>query len=296
MPAPATSRRTVLTGMAGIVGGLAGCAGSDTSVSMLVAGSLNHAVENGLRPALDTPLRPEARGSAAAARLVADGVRDPAIVSLADTALFDAPLSADWYAEFATNELVLAYDADSEGGKRIAEAGAERWYRPLLSGDVSLGRTDPDTDPLGYRALFALELATEHYGVERDLREAVPERDQVYPETQLISAFETGNIDAALAYRNMAVERGYDYVALPSEINLSDPAHADRYATATYGLPGGQVVAGSVISYAATLRHSTVAARAVFRSHVAGDYLREFGFTVPDDYPAYTGTPPHGVA
>jgi len=294
MSAPRRSRRAVLAGVAGALGGVAGCAGSEGSVSMLVAGSLNDAVEHGLRPALDTPLRPEARGSATAARLVAEGTKDPDIVSLADPALFDSPLAPDWYAEFATNELVLAYDADSEGGERVA--AAERWYRPLLSEDVSLGRTDPDTDPLGYRALFALELATEHYGLERDLREAVPERDQVYPETQLISAFETGNIDAALAYRNMAVERGYDYVPLPPEINLSDPAHADRYATATYELPGGRVVEGGVISYAATLRRSTAATRAVFRAHVAGDYLHEFGFDVPDDYPAYTGTPPNGVA
>jgi len=30
----------------------------------------------------------------------------------------------------------------------------------------------------------------------------------------------------------------------------------------------------------------------VFDTHVAGAYLREFGFTVPDDYPRFGGNVP----
>ncbi|MFB6129225.1 MAG: extracellular solute-binding protein, partial [Salinigranum sp.] len=288
-------RRAVLAGVAGALAGAAGCVGtpggadeigepSPATVSLLAAGSLNNALENGLRPSVDQPVQVEAHGSAEVARLVAGGQKDPDIVSLADVALFDSPLDPDWFAEFATNSVVLAYNPETEGGRRVAEAGADGWYRPLVAGDVALGRTDPDLDPLGYRALFVLELATDYYDAAANLRRAIPERDQLYPETQLVSQFETGSIDAAMVYRNMAVERGYDCVDLPPEIDLSDPAHASNYARATYELPSGKVVAGDVVSYGSTVRTPSTAALDVFDAHVTGEYLSDFGFVVPDDY------------
>jgi len=178
-------------------------------------------------------------------------------------------------------------------GDRLASG--EPWYELLLDDDVSLGRTDPDMDPLGYRTLFCLELATSHYGTDRDLRVSVPQTDQIYPETQLVSQFETGAIDVAITYRNMAEERGYNYVDLPPEIDLSDPSQADRYAGASYELPDGTVVTGDVISYGSTVRTESAQAHDVFETHITGEYLHEFGFTVPDDYPRYTGNVPATV-
>lgn len=300
---PLVGRRTVLAGatvaLGGIAGGalLAGGTGDGPSpVSMLVAGSLNDAVENGLKPRLDVPMRNEARGSAELARLVDEGQKDPDIVSVADVALFDSPLAPEWFAEFATNSIVVAYNPETDGGRRLGAAGPEEWYRPLMAGDVALGRTDPDLDPLGYRTLFTLELATEYYGTSTDLRAAIPSRDQRYPETQLVGQFETGGIDAAVTYRSMAVDRGYEYVELPAEIDLSDPAHADDYARTSYELPGGRVVRGAPISYGSTAPDVSPPVADVFRAHVTGEYLTEFGFVVPDDYPSYTGNVPHAVA
>jgi molybdate/tungstate transport system substrate-binding protein len=302
MESISVGRRGALALLASAVGGVGGCLGvartSDPPprVTMLAAGSLNNAFENGLRPRVDARLQVEAHGSAEVARLVAGGSKDPDIVALADIALFDSPLDPPWYAEFATNAVVLAYDADSEGGQRVAEAAPDRWYQPLRSGVVSLGRTDPDLDPLGYRTLFVLELASEHYGLGTDLREAIPRREQLYPETQLVSQFETGSVDAAVTYRSMAEDRGYDYVSLPPEIDLSTPRFADRYGTVSYELPSGKVVAGAPISYGVTVRHDSQPVRSVFDRLTTGSYLGEFGFTVPDDYPTYTGDAPDGIA
>ena len=295
-------RRPVLSAAAAALAGVAGCAGvlggkgGRGTVSMLAAGSLNNALENGLRPGVDATLEVEARGSAEVARLVAEGQKDPDVVSVADLALFDSPLHPNWFAELATNSVVVAYNPDTEGGRRLADAGPENWYRPLLDGEVALGRTDPDLDPLGYRTLFVLELATAHYGTDVDLREAIPGREEIYPETQLVSQFETGSVDAAITYRNMAVERGYDYVDLPAEIDLGDPRYSDSYATATYELPSGKVVRGSLISYGSTIRHRSPTVVDVFAEHVTGRYLNEFGFVVPDDYPRFTGNAPDAVA
>lgn len=299
---PSLDRRAVLAGIPAVVGGLAGCSNvlgrpSDSgAVSLLAAGSLNNALENGLKTDLNTTVQIEARGSAEVARLVEADQKDPDIVSVADVALFDGPLHPDWFAEFATNSLVITYNRETDGGQRVADAGTESWYRPLLDGDVSIGRTDPDVDPLGYRALLMLELATEYYDTGVDLRAEIPRREQIFPETQLVSQFETGAIDAAIAYRNMAVERGYDYVELPPEIDLSDPSFVDRYATASYELSTGKVVKGGLISYGATIRNETPAVVDVFDAHTTGQYLNEFGFVVPDGYPKYTGNVPEIVA
>ncbi|WP_323174621.1 extracellular solute-binding protein [Natrialba sp. PRR66] len=293
------SRRSTLSGVAGLLVGTAGCSrtGGEQSepVSMLAAGSLNNGLENGLRPSVDAPLQIESRGSTEVARLAAEGQKDPDIVSLADIALFDSSLESEWVAEFATNAIVLAYNPDTAGGKRLAGVGPENWYRPVLNGDVEIGRTDPDLDPLGYRTLFMLELATEYYGTDANLRETIPLREQIYPETQLISQFETGSIDAAIAYRNMAVERGYEYIDLPTEIDLSDPAYADTYATTSYELPDGTVARGRRISYGSTVRRESPPVFDVFRTHTTGQYLTDFGFVVPDDYPQFTGTAPDEV-
>jgi molybdate/tungstate transport system substrate-binding protein len=263
---------------------------------MLAAGSLHNALEHGLRPRLDKEVRVEARGSAAVARLVAEGAKDPDIVSVADTALFEAPLSPDWFVEFAANSLVIAYNPDTAGGRRVRDAGPDGWFRPLADDNVSFGRTDPNLDPLGYRTLFALELASDHYGLTENLRKAVPDRDQIYPETRLLGQFETGSLDAAAVYRNMAVERDIDFLELPPAVNLGSPAHADRYASMSYELPSGQVVTGGPVSYASTLRRRSAAADAVFDAHTTGAYLTEFGFTIPDDYPRYRGDVPDEIA
>ncbi len=298
-PPVALGRRAFLAALPATVGALGGCSrvlgrGAD-AVSVLGAGSLANALEHGLRPRADHPIRAETHGSAEVARLVAEGTKDPDIVALADTALFESILRTDWFVEFATNAVVLAYDPESDGGARLAAAEPDEWYRPLLDGEVRLGRTDPDLDPLGYRTLFALELATDHYGAAVDLRARLPAGEQVYPETQLVSQFETGNVDAAFAYRNMAEERGYEYVDLPAAVNLSDPAFADRYRTVTYELPDGTVVRGDVIRYGATLRTDAPAAAAVFERLTAGQYLTDFGFDIPQTYPRHRGDVPGRV-
>jgi hypothetical protein len=43
------------------------------TVAILAAGSLQHALENGLKPAVDVPVQVEAHGSATVARLIDEG-------------------------------------------------------------------------------------------------------------------------------------------------------------------------------------------------------------------------------
>ncbi|MDS0477292.1 extracellular solute-binding protein [Natrinema sp. 1APR25-10V2] len=300
---PTTRRRFLLTAGAAAIAGSAGCTGKSgqdgsqsTTVAILAAGSLQNAIANGLKPAVDVPIEIEAHGSATVARMIDEGQRDPDIVSVADVALFEEPLSPPWHSMFTSNSVVIAYNPDTAGGERLAEAGTRRWYEPMVDGSVKIGRTDPDQDPLGYRALFMLELASRYYDDASNLREQILERDQIYPETSLISQFETGSIDAAISYRNMAVERDYEYIELPDQINLSDPQYAeDWYSTTSYTLPSGQEIQGGPISYGSTIRHMSDAAVSVFDAHTTGSYLEDHGFLLREQFPAHTGDVPQRV-
>jgi molybdate/tungstate transport system substrate-binding protein len=290
------TRRAVLAGTASLAAGLAGCAGvggRSRPVSVLAAGSLQNALTNGLRDAVATDLTVEAFGSRHAAQLVAEGQRDPDILALADVALFDSVLSTPWHATFASNALAVAYNPDTEAGRRVS--AADRWFEPLLS-SFRLGRTDPDLDPLGYRTLLAFELASEYYG-EPDLRSRIVSPQQIYPETQLLAQFETGGLDAAVVYRNMAIERDYPYVELPPAVNLSAPSLADRYATVTVTLDDGTTMIGRPIAYGATRRTDESPARSVFETLVAStdEYLTDYGFVRRDAYPTYHGNVPDGI-
>jgi molybdate/tungstate transport system substrate-binding protein len=216
----------------------------------------------------------EAHGSAAVRRLVVEGARRPDAVALADPRLFDG-ISARGTL-FATNALVVAYDP----GSAHAAALAEDWRRAVARPEVRVGRTDPRRDPLGYRTVMALRL------LERrsDLAAArVLDGSRVFPETDLLNALEAGGIDAAFAYRNMAVQRDLPSVPLPDAVDFSSPDHADRYATVSYAL-GDRRIVGAPIRYAATA--TTPAGETwVERLVTARRRLRTGGFGVPDAYP-----------
>lgn len=269
--------------------------GRSTTVAILAAGSLQNALSNGLKPVVDVPVQIESHGSATVARMISESKRDPDIVSVADVALFDQPLSPPWYSVFTSNAVVIVYNPDTDGGQRLAEAGNKNWYKPMVSGDTTIGRTDPDQDPLGYRTLFTLELASRYYDDASNLKKKILDKKQIYPETSLISQFETGSIDAAFAYRNMAVERDYEYIDLPGQIDLSDPKQQKRYSTVSYSLPSGQTVQGGLISYGSTIRKMSDAALNVFAALTSGEYLKEHGFLLGKQFPMYEGNVPQRV-
>ncbi len=265
-------------------------------VSMLTAGSVQYTFEEELAPALSVPVEIEAHGSATVARLVASGQRDPDIVTVADDSLFEELLTPSWYVTFTSNAIVLAYNTETAIGRRLSSVGVDRWYEPLLDGDPTLGRTDPDQDPLGYRTLFALELAA-RYHESPELTDRVLESTRIVPETGLLGQFEIGAIDAAFTYRNMATERGYEFVELPDAIDLSNPAATKSwYSTVTYELPSGETIAGAPIGYATTIRRNAPSVRAVFSEQITGSYLDRSGFIVRDEHPIATGAVPSDIS
>lgn len=275
----------------GAAAALAGCvsvgsAGGDDPVRILAAGSLQRTFAEGLRESVDVPVSVEAHGSVTAARLVDGGQRDPDVLALADTALFETILDAPWYATVATNALVLAH---AERPDPHPVAAADRWFDPILDGRVSLGRTDPALDPLGYRTVFAADLAEEIYD-RPGLRQALLDVASIYPETSLVSRLEAGAVDAAVVYRNMAVERDYPALDLPAAIDLGDPTR--EYGAATYELDDDTTVRGTPIRYGAWARRTDRRVRRVFETILEGTVLAANGFGTADPLPRFHGSVP----
>lgn len=285
-PIPATSRaasgvsrRAVLGAGAALGGvGLAGSwsvsgSGSESGtttdpVQALVAGSLLPLVSE--VPGASV----EAHGSVAVSRFVRDGMRDPDVVALADPRLFDG--IADRPTLFATNALVVATHPDSPHADAVADDWANAVQRPSLT----LGRTDPNIDPLGYRTVLAFRLA-ERLGITS----STPlDESLVAPETQLMRGLESGAAyDAVVCYRSMAVEHDLPFVDLPPEIDFSDPAHAERYGSVSVTVDGRRL-RGTPIRYG--VAGLTERGREWVTDLTSGvERLRDHGFTVPTTYP-----------
>ena len=112
----------------------------------------------------------------------------------------------------------------------------------LLKSDVAYGRSDPNSDPCGYRTEMMLQLAEKHYK-KQDLYGKFTVKDKAYmrpKETDLLALLETGSIDYIFLYRSIAVQHNLKYIVLPEAINLKNAAFTSQYATAKVEINGSK--------------------------------------------------------
>lgn len=240
----------------------ASCSGGDVSTLVVFnAGSLARP----LRAALDSFARrerltvhQESAGSLESARKLTELGKIPDLIALADAEVFPrylVPAHVDAYIAFARNRMVLAYTDQSRFADVITEAN---WWRVLQREDVEVGRSDPELDPNGYRTLMVWQLAARHYGnpaLAHALEASAPPRNVRPKEADLIGLLQAGEFDYIWSYESIARATGLRWVALPLEIDLSSPAHAEGYAAASVtvrGASSGQWVTftGAPIVYA----------------------------------------------
>lgn len=168
---------------------------------------------------------------------------DPDVIVLADPELFSAlltPKVVTWHALFARNRIVLAYTPRSRGADEIS---ADNWWAVLERPDVQVGRSDPATDPSGYRTLLVWQLAARHYGLpdlpERMLR-AAPERNVRPREADQVALLEAGELDYIWTYESLARLMGLRFVRLPDDVDLGAPADSAVYARVSLRVPGAR--------------------------------------------------------
>jgi len=191
--------------------------------------------------------------------------------------------NADWYIRFATNEMAIAYSAQSHYANEI---NSDNWFEILNRPDVRVGIADPRFDANGYRALMVLKLAEDHYDkptlfadlmdgqfkypitVEEETIIHVPELVETTPgaqivvrgySVQLLPLVESGDVDYAFEYLSVIEQHGLKPLRLPPQINLSDPLYRESYRSLVVNL-GYQRFAsvkpefrGEVIGYGLTI-------------------------------------------
>jgi molybdate/tungstate transport system substrate-binding protein len=162
----------------------------------------------------------------------------------------------DWYIEFASNRLAIAYQPNS---KYSSEINTDNWYEILMRPDVKVGLADPRFDAVGYRALMIYALAGDYYdqptiftdmfkgqftfplGIFSDnnlTTITVPEILETKSAShivlrgasvELIALLESGDLDYAYEYESVIHQHGLNMVGLPDNLNLGEEAYQQFY-------------------------------------------------------------------
>jgi len=179
----------------------------------------------------DIKILTEAAGSVACARKITDLNRPCDLILSADYTVIDnflIPEFADWNIKFASNEMVIAYKQDL---KKAEEINENNWMDILPEDNIRFGRSDPNSDPCGYRTVLILKLSESIYK-KPGLAENILAKNQRFirpKETDLIALLETQTIDYIFIYRSVAVQHNLKYLLLPDSINLKKPELSDWY-------------------------------------------------------------------
>jgi molybdate/tungstate transport system substrate-binding protein len=174
---------------------------------------------NELNPSVEILM--EAAGSLSCVRKLTELNQQCDIIALADYQLIDMMLIPDycqWNIPFAGNEMIIAYTPHS---KYADELSIENWYKIMGKKDVRIGRSDPNSDPCGYRAVMTMQLADLYY--QQGVSGLLSAKDKKYirpKETDLLALLETRELDYIFIYRSVAIQHQLNYLILPDSINL----------------------------------------------------------------------------
>ncbi len=202
----------------------------------------------------------ESAGSVESARKVTDLNKPCDIVASADYKVIDnmlIPNFADWNIKFVSNEMCLVFTDKSRYSKQITD---QNWFSILLQKDVAFARSDPNSDPCGYRSVMTIQLSEKYYH-KPGLASNIMAKDVNYmrpKEVDLLAVLESQSVDYIFLYISVAIQHNLKYLVLPDEINLKNPKFANLYSTATVSIngkePGQKVImTGEPMIYGVTL-------------------------------------------
>jgi molybdate/tungstate transport system substrate-binding protein len=192
----------------------------------------------------------ESAGSLESARKLTELGKIPDLIALADADVFPqylVPRFVGSYTLFARNRMVVAF---TDRSRHAAEMRTETWAEILSRPDVEVGRSDPDLDPNGYRTLMVWQLAERTRsapGLAARLEARSGARNVRPKEADLVGLLEAGEFDYIWSYESMAKAIGFRYVLLGDSVDLSVPALADFYRTASVSVRGAE--AGSRVTF-----------------------------------------------
>jgi molybdate/tungstate transport system substrate-binding protein len=203
------------------------------SLDVAYAGSMGSLMEGPLKTsaaqALKVELHGRAQGSSALAQLIVGGsIRPDVFISVTPGPMLTVLRAgkAEIAQPIAHTEMVIAYSPKSKFAARLQAAaeGKARWWEVLQEAGLRFGRTDPVTDPQGRNIIFTVMLAAKIYQqpelVEKILGPAINQQ-QIFTEPTVQARLQSGELDAASAYKTQPAPFHLPYIALPKEIKLS---------------------------------------------------------------------------
>lgn len=218
----------------------------------------------------------ENAGSLETARKLTELGRVPDVIALADVDIFPSlliPRYVDQYTPFARNRMVLLY---TDRSRHAAELSPENWTDIVTRSDVEVGRSDPNLDPAGYRALLSFQLAERWYkrpGLAATLLQHAPRRNVRPKSADLVALLQTGNLDYAWGYESVARVAHLRYLSLPSAIDLSAPSERSRYATAAVRVAGA-TPSDSVLVHGAPILFGIAASRGAPHGDIGSRFVK----------------------
>ncbi|MEX2724484.1 MAG: substrate-binding domain-containing protein [Candidatus Freyarchaeota archaeon] len=172
---------------------------------------------------------------------------------------------ADWWVDFAGNQIVIAYNPTTTIGRMINETN---WYTILVSGQGRWARANPDADPCGYRTLITLNISDTFYpdnpgaypnyppsGVlNYVLNPSCPNMVVAAKEYDIIGPLQAGQYDAGFTYLSLALQFGLPYIELPENVSLGSvlPEYDEWYSQWSISTLA-KTYWGSAIKYAVTI-------------------------------------------
>lgn len=238
-------------------------------IDVAYAGSMGSMMEGPVKAAvaekLKLEMRGRAQGSSALAQLIVSGnIRPDVFIPITPGPMLSVLRAgkAETAEPVAHTEMVIAYSPRSRFAPRFEAVakGKARWWEILEEPGFRFGRTDPVTDPQGRNIIFAMMLAAKIYRqkdlVDKILGPAINER-QIFSEPTVQARLQSGELDAASAYKIQPGPFNLQYIALAKEINLSGQNVHTEHPDVTLTLGGKTYTPEPLIYYTAVLKDAS---------------------------------------
>jgi molybdate/tungstate transport system substrate-binding protein len=238
-----------------------------TPLQVAYAGSMASMMDGAIKPAitkaLSAELRGRAQGSSGLANLIIAGsIRPDVFICVTPGPMRKVLIAgkADSATPFARTAMVIAYSPKSGSAQEFAHAnerGAKPWWQILAQPGLRFGRTDPFTDPQGLNILFTMQLAETYYrqpGLAAKILGPQINPAQIFQEPDVMARLQSGQLDAASAYKTQPDAFALPYISLPREINLGDASMDQYYSVTSVFLEGRILHPAPLVFYAAALK------------------------------------------
>lgn len=248
-----------------------------TTLDVAYAGSMGSMMEgpvkSGVAQSLGVDMHGRAQGSDALAQLIVGGsISADVFIPVTPGPMLTVLKAgkAQSGTPIARTEMVIAYSVRSRFAQQFADAAAKKrgampWYQILQQPGIRFGRTDPAVDPQGRNIIFTMQLAEAFYkqpGLAQKILGATINTSQIFSEPTVQARLQSGELDAASAYKVQPGTFNVPYIALPDEINLGVPSPHDRYQQASLTLGAQTYHPQTLVYYASVIKGSSHPAKA----------------------------------